>query len=64
MIHEVEMTEEPAVLASRHKAEVRVVATVGDYESAAGCEVARDGKHMGGRGCALKTQHRYQEHPC
>src|SRR2546425_180320 len=46
MVHEVHMAEEPAVLASCHEAEVRVVAAVGegllrDYESSSGREVAR-----------------------
>ncbi len=41
MVHKVHMTEEPAMLTSSHKAEVRVVAIVGDNETSAGREVAR-----------------------
>jgi hypothetical protein len=64
MVHKVHMTEEPAMLTSSHKAEVRVVAIVGDYESAAGREVARARDYVSVYGGALKTQHRYQEYPC
>jgi hypothetical protein len=58
MVHEVEVTEESSVLAACHKPEVRVVAAIRDYESAAGGEVARYRKYMGFCWCALKTQHR------
>jgi len=47
MVYKVHVAEEPVVLASSHKAEVRVVAAVRDNEPPAGREVARAWNDMG-----------------
>jgi hypothetical protein len=54
MVHEVEVTEESSVLAACHKPEVRVVAAIRDYESAAVVKSQGTGSTWASAGVLLK----------
>jgi hypothetical protein len=64
MIHEIHVAEEPTVLASPHKAEIRMIATVGEDESSTGREVARARNDVGFYGRWPDHQRCHQESSC